>query len=143
MKKFISRFYRKKFQLVFLHISNSHNEATATAISVESDLTTSAAPDEFFTSALSEAACGDAAGDELCGAGGDSGSGDGALADFDAGAGAGVDGNGDGGKEDGPGAGAGAWPKSSEGRRTLSTVRIATGVSSKTVFATREESTPV
>ncbi|KAK6920248.1 LOW QUALITY PROTEIN: hypothetical protein RJ641_016152 [Dillenia turbinata] len=87
------------------------------------------------------ASAGDPAGVAVGGAGGDS-LGDGADA---SGAGVGAL-AGDGVGEltgSGAGAGVGDAPKSSTGRSTLSTVKITSGVSSITVLATLEESTPV
>ncbi|KAK6918497.1 LOW QUALITY PROTEIN: hypothetical protein RJ641_016919 [Dillenia turbinata] len=87
------------------------------------------------------ASAGDPAGDSVGGSGGDS-IGDGADAS-DAGLGA-VAGDGVGELTgSGAGAGVGDAPKSSTGRSTLSMVKITSGVSSTTVLATLEESTPV
>lgn len=98
------------------------------------------------------------AGDSVGGAGGDLGIGDGASGFFfPPGAGVGAtavgpgardgdgdwDDDGDGDLADGPGAGAVAFGNSSTGRRTLSTVRTQTGVSSRTVLAMRDVSMPV
>ena len=85
---------------------------------------------------------GDPPGEAVGGAGGESGIGEGAFAPGE-GAGATTAGDGDGDGEVGPGAGDGAPPNSSDGKRMLSTVKMHTGVSSRTVSAMREVTRPV
>lgn len=98
----------------------------------------------LFSDEPAGASAGDPTGVSVGGAGGEAASGDGAS---DTGDGLGdTDGVGEG-EETGSGAGAGAGdgdlPNSSEGSKTLSTVKITTGGESKTSSATLDGLTPV
>lgn len=122
------------------HFQEQRDTETAMAASVtnavnnESELTATAAlADLLFAEPVGESEGALSGDSSVGGAGGDAAAGEGPSAGDGVGAVTGA----------GAGAGEGDFPNSSVGKRTLSTVKITTGVASSTVSASLDGATPV